>query len=79
MNDMPADEQNSIRDQVAERESRYTVEQALRALEWGHCGMAEMGGEFTETTLAIAQDGSDYVADLETSYRFGCVQFEQCS
>lgn len=92
MGDMPFGEQESIKNQVKEREAAYAKEfeyplgyapealrKALRTLEWGHCEMASMGGEYTETTLAIAQDGSDYVADLETSYRFGCIQFKQRS
>ena len=92
MSDMPSDEKESIKSQVRDREAAHAKEfdyhaksyaeealgKALRTLEWGECEMAAMGGEYTETTLAIAQDGSDYVADLQTSYRFGCVQFEQC-
>ncbi len=92
MRDMPRDEQESINAQVREREAEHAkkfdyhadsyaeeaLRRCLRDLEWGECAMAKMQGEHMKTTLAVAQDGSDYVADLHTSYRFGCIQFEQC-
>lgn len=51
---------------------------------WGYCERAEMSSDVRDnkrravdhTSLAVAQDASNYHAALVTSPDFGCVQWE---
>lgn len=42
----------------------------------GLCAKAD-GIQIDQTTLAIAEDGSDYIANFRTSAEFGCVMHEE--
>lgn len=45
--------------------------------EWGECARAELESEASKGSLALAMDGSMYIAVLHCHADFGCVQWQE--